>query len=616
MIVMQIYDLSTCQRSVMAAGRPFPSSDVFFIFLLVTVHLSRPIGLNVDKQCQVPHWGSVRTFNVCRARYFQGRVSYYNCSTSPSFNLCELRITRSDNVESNPGFPGHSLSVFYQNARSLKAATWDTEGNEALECKLNRLQDIVYSADYDLVAISETWLNSSILDTEILPNGYDIPQGQGNASVNPLSLPGAVAAVEVKLSSNKLLLVAVCYRAPDDNEFVVPFRSLTGLTGSRKYAEVLIVGDFNFPKIQWVEGSGFVNSDVGIVCEFANILSDAFLYQLVEAPTRKENILDLVLVSDINLVDSVFVEGNNCLPSDNKCIYFDFRCSAKIINSPSRSVYDFKNADFASLRGHLQTNCAAIEWDSHDVNNSLRSWKSAFLDAVDTFVPMRNVKNNQCAPWIDCDLAYAIKKKKTFWKNKVRKSKDPAVFEKFRRMRQRIKNWIRANRKAYFTRIASEVHSNAKPFWSFFKTKSSRSSFPETMLEGNNEVTGDLLKAEAFSNRFKSIFTDHSLCSFPAGTLCISHVLSNIVLSTQEVLQELQALNVNKAMGPDLIPARLLVECADAIAEPVYSLFNLSLASGDIFSEWKDANLTPIYKKGPRALFSNYRGISLLPILS
>ncbi|EDO32285.1 predicted protein [Nematostella vectensis] len=150
----------------------------------------------------------------------RGRVSYYNCSTSPSFNLCELRITRSDDVESNPGFPGHSLSVFYQNTRSLKAITWDTE------------------------------------------------------AVNPLSLSGAVTAVEVKLSSNKLLLVAVCYRAPDDNEFLVPFRSLTGLTGSRKYAEVLIVGDFNFPKIQWVEGSGFVNSDVGIECEFANILSD------------------------------------------------------------------------------------------------------------------------------------------------------------------------------------------------------------------------------------------------------------------------------------------------------------------------------------------------------
>ncbi|EDO44358.1 predicted protein [Nematostella vectensis] len=175
----------------------------FFIFLLVTVHLSPPIGLNVDKQCQVPHWGSVRTFNVCRARYFQGRVSYYNCSTSPSLNLCELRITRSDDVESNPGFPGHSLSVFYQNTRSLKAITWDTEGNEALGCKLNRLQDIVYSADYDLVAISETWLNSSILDTEILPHGYDIfrkdretCEGGGvllaarsSIAVNQLSLP-------------------------------------------------------------------------------------------------------------------------------------------------------------------------------------------------------------------------------------------------------------------------------------------------------------------------------------------------------------------------------------------------------------------------------------------
>lgn len=46
--------------------------------------------------------------------------------------------------------------------------------------------------------------------------------------------------------------------------------------------------------------------------EFTNILSDAFLYQLVEVPTRKNNILDLVLVGESNLVESVFVEGTNC----------------------------------------------------------------------------------------------------------------------------------------------------------------------------------------------------------------------------------------------------------------------------------------------------------------
>ena len=198
----------------------------------------------------------------------------------------------------------------------------------------------------------------------------------------------------------------------------------------------------------------------------------------------------------------------------------------------------------------------------------LKSWKNDFLEAVNVFVPRRQVRHSQRAPWIDCDLAYAIKKKKTYWNNKVRRSNDPAVFEEFRKLRQRIKNWIRANRKAYFKRIASEIHSYAKPFWSFFKLKSGRRSYPDTMLlESNIEVTSDLDKAIAFSDHFQSIFTDHSLCFFPASNLMNQPSLSQIVLSVDEVLADLKGLNIRKATGPDEIPAKLIVECAESYCQ-------------------------------------------------
>ena len=32
----------------------------------------------------------------------------------------------------------------------------------------------VYSEDYDVVAVTETWLNDNILDSEILSHGYSI----------------------------------------------------------------------------------------------------------------------------------------------------------------------------------------------------------------------------------------------------------------------------------------------------------------------------------------------------------------------------------------------------------------------------------------------------------
>ena len=92
--------------------------------------------------------------------------------------------------------------------------------------------------------------------------------------------------------------------------------------------------------------------------------------------------------------------------------------------------------------------------------------------------------------------------------------------------------------------------------------------------------------------------------------------LSEIVLSVDEVLADLKGLNIRKATGPDETPAELIVECAEVIANSVCEHFNLSLSTGKFFTEWKDANIIPLFKNGKRTFFNNYRDISLLPILS
>ena len=48
----------------------------------------------------------------------------------------------------------------------------------------------------------------------------------------------------------------------------------------------------------------------------------------------------------------------------------------------------------------------------------------------------------------------------------------------------------------------------------------------------------------------------------------------------------------------------------------VCSLFNHSLKTGTLPSEWKSANVTPVHKKNKKEPASNYRPISLLPIIS
>ena len=49
----------------------------------------------------------------------------------------------------------------------------------------------------------------------------------------------------------------------------------------------------------------------------------------------------------------------------------------------------------------------------------------------------------------------------------------------------------------------------------------------------------------------------------------------------------------------------------DYIAKPLTELFNLSMSKGKVPARWKEAYVTPIYKKGDKRKPNNYRPVSL-----
>ena len=74
----------------------------------------------------------------------------------------------------------------------------------------------------------------------------------------------------------------------------------------------------------------------------------------------------------------------------------------------------------------------------------------------------------------------------------------------------------------------------------------------------------------------------------------------------------LQGLKPDKSPGPDMIHPRVLKECANELA---YPLFRKSLDDGNVPRDWKDSNVTPIYKKGSRTSVDNYRPVSLTSVV-
>jgi len=66
---------------------------------------------------------------------------------------------------------------------------------------------------------------------------------------------------------------------------------------------VVVIGNFNFWEIYWINNLG--GSGQGQV--FLDVVGDRFLRQKVLAPTRGDNILNLILCSDPDIVKNLVV---------------------------------------------------------------------------------------------------------------------------------------------------------------------------------------------------------------------------------------------------------------------------------------------------------------------
>ena len=55
----------------------------------------------------------------------------------------------------------------------------------------------------------------------------------------------------------------------------------------------------------------------------------------------------------------------------------------------------------------------------------------------------------------------------------------------------------------------------------------------------------------------------------------------------------------------------MLKECSKELASIMSSIFQLSLDNGTLPEDWRNANISPIFKKGDRHTAANYRSVSL-----
>ena len=123
------------------------------------------------------------------------------------------------------------------------------------------------------------------------------------------------------------------------------------------------------------------------------------------------------------------------------------------------------------------------------------------------------------------------------------------------------------------------------------------------------------MKADLLSQQFESVFvhdSDQNGTPILPGTDFPN--ISNLFISEGGLLKLLKWLDipVSKASGPDQIPNKILRGLAIHLSPIHTSLFNQSLLSENLPSDWKIATVTPVFKKGNRSYARKYRPLSLV----
>ena len=354
-----------------------------------------------------------------------------------------------------------------------------------------------------------------------------------------------------------------------------------------------------------------------------NALFDKNLLQLVDSATHKQGIiLDLILTNAPESIFNLNVDTSVCSYSDHYLLSFYLALPSTALFTTkysSGASCDYRLADYSAIDS-LLVDFVFDHYSLVDVDSAWDELSSYIVSAVHACVPIspNPLKSKHVYPnWYTPQIKHTLNKIRSLQKYLLKhpSSTKQLVLNNLRLQNQHLIEQAKADHDA---NLIGSFAMNSKGLFSYLQRLSKSKLIPNSFWL-NDKLESDSLKiAESFNLFFHSTFTksNYFLPSMDLLPPPPSAQLHTISLDQDEVYEVLATLNPFKSPGHDNISPKVLKFCATSLSEPMTAIFNLSLESAIFPSDWKVHRICPIPKKGDLHLISNYRPISLLPIMS
>jgi len=504
---------------------------------------------------------------------------------------------------------------------------------------LNDLQVYVNTYKPDIVCLTEILPKHSLFDyseSMYYLNGYVVTasllKGRGicmfcKPDLQVINLENNVIFDEYIfckiIVKDYTLFLGIVYRSPNstyDNN--LQLCNLLTYISNTCSSSLVIVGDFNFPCIDWhlnrVEPASVIET------MFLDRLEDLFIEQLILEPTRfrsgqRSNILDLLLTNNVFFIQDV-VYHEPLGASDHVSLLIGINIKREDeLHIPRRLYY---KGNYTAINQYFD----AIDWPVLFSNKSTQQCFDIFYEhvnlAVNTHIPisMKVASNKATKDWVNLEVKSASKKKRRAW-NKLRKdnTNSELLLTEWRTTRNLSNSISDSARATYESKVILDSKNNPKSFWSYVKKRTKKPGDVSCLMSPNNSlIQDDSEKATLFNDYFVSVFINEPDDNFFIdNTMHTSDVesIDAMNIDIDKIHNAIQKLNSSKAAGPDDIHAKLIKECCVPFSHIFYLLFRMSLQEGILPYQWKQANVKALYKKGKRTDCGNYRPVSLTSII-
>ena len=508
---------------------------------------------------------------------------------------------------------------------------------QGMRSKQEVIQEMLMSTDPDIVLGTETHLDEDVNIREILPDNYTQVQRRDRGSrkgggviifsredieLQPLdnitSESSETTWAEV-LNAGKKVIIGVHYRPPKSSiEVISDLENLLPQVRQRsKEAVIILGGDFNLPGINWDQLTTQAGAPDTAHCnKLLDITQAHTLEQMVKEPTRGSNILDLCFTSAPGLVEKC-TTGPGISDHDHIVIL-----DTKLHTNPNKKKpwkkHLFNKADWTQINKD-------ITWlnekflNSHPERKPVeQNWNFIREDLQKTIqlrIPTKTVRGKKDLPWLTREGKQLIRRRNRAHA-KAKRSRSGRDWDHFRELRRKAQKSLRKSYHDYIGKILDpEEDTGGKRLWSFLKARRQEHSGVATLKSATGLVRSSRDKAQVLNNQFSSVFTNEDTQNLPTMGVSPHPTMPDIVVNQDGVTKLLQRLKPQKAAGPDELPARFLKECALSLSPLLTFIFQQSLDQGFVPTDWRKANVTPIFKKGDRGLPSNYRPVSLTSII-